>query len=162
MDTDVLIVGGGISGLSVAWGLAHRGIDTELWELDAQPGGKIRSRRDKGYLTERAAALMLNYRHDVGRFIRDAGLVPYKTGRERTREVRRYLAQEGRLRPVPKRMSSLLRSDLWSGRAKLRMLAEAFVPARAEDGESVTRFITRRLGREILEKAFDRGGYPGR
>ncbi|MEA3278254.1 MAG: protoporphyrinogen oxidase [Pseudomonadota bacterium] len=155
MNTDVLIIGGGISGLSVAWGLARRGVRTELWETDARPGGKIRSHREAGYLTEQAAALLLNFRPDVDRFIREAGLACYKAGQDRAREGRRYLVQDGRLRPVPGGLGGLMLSDLWSTRAKLRMLTEAFVPARADDGESVARFITRRLGREMLEKAID-------
>ncbi len=152
---DVLIIGGGISGLCVGWGLARRGVRAELWEADERPGGKIRSHREAGYLTEQAAALLLNFRPEVDRFIRATGLAPYKAGRDRAREGRRYLVQDGRLRPVPGGLGGLMISDLWSLRAKLRMLSEAFVPARADDGESVARFITRRLGREMLEKAID-------
>lgn len=156
MDTDVLIVGGGISGLSVARGLSRRGVHTELWEADAQPGGKIRSRREEGYLTEQAAALLLNFHPDVERFVREAGLAPFKVGCDRAREGHRYLVQDGRLRPVPGGLGGLMISDLWSTRAKLRMLTEAFVPSRdSMDGESVARFITRRLGREMLETAID-------
>ncbi len=155
METEVLIIGGGISGLSVAWGLARRGVGTELWEAEGRPGGKIRSRREQGYLTERAAALLLNFRPDVDRFIRESGLAPYKAGRERARAGRRYLVQDGRLRQVPGGLGGLMVSDLWSARAKPRMLTEAFVPARADEGESVARFIARRLGREMLETAID-------
>ncbi len=155
METEVLIIGGGISGLSVAWGLARRGVHTKLWEADERPGGKIRSHREQGYLTERAAALLLNFRPDVDHFIRETGLTPYKAGGECSRAGRRYLVQDGRLRHVPRGLGGLMVSDLWSTRAKLRMLTEAFVPARSDDGESVARFITRRLGREMLEKAID-------
>lgn len=156
MDPDVLIIGGGISGLTVAWGLARRGVCTQMWEADARPGGKIRSHREAGYLTERAAALLLNFRPDVDRFIRETGLASYKVGADWAREGRRYLVQDGRLRAVPGGLGGLMVSDLWSTRSKLRMLTEAFVPSRAtDDGESVARFITRRLGREMLEKAID-------
>ncbi|MCU7945554.1 MAG: FAD-binding oxidoreductase, partial [Candidatus Thiodiazotropha sp. (ex Cardiolucina cf. quadrata)] len=33
-ETTVLIVGGGISGLSTAWWLAQQGISVEVWEAD--------------------------------------------------------------------------------------------------------------------------------
>jgi len=155
MDHDVLIIGGGISGLAVARGLAQCGIGAEVWEADDRAGGKVRSRHEQGYLTERAASLLLNYRPEVDRFIEQAGLSPYKIGQQTARDGRRYLVQDGRLRTVPKQMSAMLLSNLWSGRAKLRMIGEAFVPARSTDGESVAQFIARRLGREMLDKAID-------
>jgi phytoene dehydrogenase-like protein len=38
---DVLIVGGGISGLAVARLLTNEGIHVEVWERNNRPGGKI-------------------------------------------------------------------------------------------------------------------------
>ncbi len=127
----------------------------ELWEAAERPGGKIESRWEGGYLTEQAASLVLNFRPEVDRLIQDAGLVPFKAGREQTRQGRRYLVQDGRLRAVPGGLGGLLVSDLWSTGAKLRLLAEAFIPPQAPDGESVAAFIRRRLGREVLETAID-------
>ena len=43
--TRVLIVGGGVAGLSAAWRLARRGIDFELVELEHEVGGTSRSAR---------------------------------------------------------------------------------------------------------------------
>ena len=40
---DVLIIGGGISGLASAWWLARSGLSVEVWEANKQPGGKIMS-----------------------------------------------------------------------------------------------------------------------
>lgn len=71
------------------------------------------------------------------------------------RVARLYLVQDGRLRAVPGGLGGLMISDLWTMRTKLRMLTEAFVPARVDDDETVASFITRRLGPEMLEKAID-------
>lgn len=152
---DVLVIGAGISGLSVAWGLARRGLRVEVWEADAEPGGKIRSRVEEGYLTERAASLLLNYRPEVSRVMRETGLESCKVERDAARNGRRYLVQEGVLAAVPTRPVALLSSTLLSWPGKLRMLLEGLVPSGGADGESVARFIRRRLGREMLEKAID-------
>jgi len=46
-------------------------------------------------------------------------------------------------------------SPLWSLRGKLRLLAEPFIFSSGRADESVSEFITRRLGHEILEKAME-------
>src|SRR3990167_2862617 len=78
---DVLIIGGGISGLASAWWLARSGLSVEVWEENKRPGGKIMSTRQDGYLTERAASMVLNFRPEVVEMVREAGLESAKTGR---------------------------------------------------------------------------------
>lgn len=152
---DVLIVGGGISGLASAWWLARSGLSVEVWEADKQAGGKIMSTRQDGYLTERAAAMVLNFRPEVVEMVRETGLESAKTARLPAAEVRRYLLHQSRLKALPMRMGAMVASPLWSMRGKLRLLAEPFIFSSSRADESVSEFITRRLGREVLEKAIE-------
>ena len=78
---DVLIIGGGISGLASAWWLARSGLSVEVWEANKRPGGKIMSTRQDGYLTERAASMILNFRPEVVELVREAGLESVKIAR---------------------------------------------------------------------------------
>lgn len=151
-EVDVLIAGGGISGLATAWWLARSGLRVELWERAGQAGGKIHTGKTGGYTIEQAAALVLNYRPEVTRLMAESGLAIYKVT---PRSARRYLLHRGRLLPVPARIGEMLTSALWSWRAKLRLLAEPLIPEGGHDDETVSEFITRRLGREPLEKAMD-------
>jgi len=150
-DADVLVLGGGVSGLSVARHLAAAGARVEVWEQSSRPGGLIATDVNEGYRTERAATMLMNFRPEVSRFITEAGLDSCKTMRAKT--ANRYVVSDGRLVPLPMRLGPLLRSDIWSRRAKLRLLLEPFVRSRCRDDESVTHFIQRRLGREVLDKA---------
>jgi oxygen-dependent protoporphyrinogen oxidase len=150
-DIDVLVVGGGISGLAVARLLAQRGLRTEIWEKEARPGGKIATDRRCGYLTERAAAMVLNFRPEVSRFMRDFDLTDSRIMRDGV--VNRYLVDQGRLLPVPSKIGAMILSPLWSTKGKLRLLAEPFVPRGKCENETVAEFVNRRLGREVLEKA---------
>lgn len=152
---DVLIIGGGISGLASAWWLAHSGLSVEVWEAGKRPGGKIMSTRQDGYLTERAASMVLNFRPEVAELVREAGLEPAKTARLPAAEARRYLLHQGRLKALPMRLGAMVASPLWSLRGKLRLLAEPFIFSSGRADESVSEFITRRLGHEILEKAME-------
>ncbi len=152
---DVLIIGGGISGLASAWWLARSGLSVEVWEASKQPGGKIMSTRQGGYLTERAASMVLNFRPEVAELVREAGLEPAKTSRLPSAETRRYLLHRGRLKALPMRMGAMVTSPLWSLRGKLRLLAEPFIFSSGRADESVSEFIIRRLGPEVLEKAME-------
>jgi len=152
---DVLIIGGGISGLASAWWLARSGLSVEVWEANNLPGGKIMSTRQDGYLTERAASMVLNFRPEVAELVREAGLESAKTARLPIAEARRYLLHQGRLKALPMRLVSMLASPLWSLRGKLRLLAEPFIFSSGRADETVSEFITRRLGHEMLEKAME-------
>ncbi len=152
---DVLIAGGGISGLAAGWWLARSGLAVAVWEAAARPGGKIESTRVNGYLTERAASMVLNFRPEVTELIAAAGLEALKTRRRQEAEERRYLLRQRRLLALPMKPAALLVSPLWSLSGKLRLLAEPFIGSSARPDESVSEFITRRLGREVLEKAIE-------
>ena len=154
-DTDVLVIGGGISGLSTAWWLNRAGCSVNVWESGKRPGGKIRSRRQDGYLTEQAAALVMNFRPEVTQLLQESGLEAAKTARLPAAEANRYLLQDGQLIAMPMRLGRMVCSPLWSWQAKLRLLTEPFIPRGGSEDETVSGFVCRRLGREVLEKAME-------
>ncbi|MCC7487292.1 MAG: protoporphyrinogen oxidase [Burkholderiales bacterium] len=154
-DPEVIVIGGGVSGLSVAWWLAEAGIPVEVWDEADQPGGKIATRAAGGYLTERAASLMLNFRPEVSRLLAATGLDADRVSCPGPPGSPRYVLQGGRLVPVPMRPGALVRSPLLSLRGKLRVLAEPFVPKGRRPEETVSEFVQRRLGRELLEKTME-------
>jgi oxygen-dependent protoporphyrinogen oxidase len=154
-DTDVLIIGGGISGLSTAWWLAQSGVSVQIWEADNRIGGKIKSQQQEGYLTERAASMLMNFRPEVAQLVSEAGLDELKTQRLAQAEARRYLLNRGELQALPMHLGGMLTSRLWTLRGKLRLLLEPFIPAGGTEDETVSQFIRRRLGNEMLEKAME-------
>lgn len=154
-DCDALVIGAGISGLATATALAQAGLSVTVWERNAAAGGKIDSERLNGYLLERGASLLMNFRPDVDRFLHASGLHALKAPRAVAAGQRRYVLDDGRLRSVPLTVSGLLLSSLWSWRGKLRLLAEPLQPRRLDTGESVAAFVRRRFGSELLAKAME-------
>ncbi len=152
-DVDVLVVGGGISGLASAWWLGREGLEVEAWERDDRIGGKIETRSAGGYTTERSATLVLNFRSEVDALLTESGLHRLKL--PRAPAGNRYLVHRGRMVSVPTRAGGFFNSELLSLKAKLRLLAEPLMPRRRREGESVSEFVTRRLGAEVLEKAVE-------
>ena len=75
-ELDVLVVGGGISGLATAHCLARSGLAVEVWESAERAGGKIRTVAKDGYRLESAASMVVNFRSELNPFLRSAGLDP--------------------------------------------------------------------------------------
>ena len=153
-DIDVLVVGGGISGLAIATSLVHQGISVELWESSPRPGGKIETHTDThGYVTERAANMVMNFRPEVNNFIAESNLVAQKS--MLTSVGRRYMMHDEKLVAVPIKLAGMIRSPVWSAAGKLRLLAEPFIRKGGHEDETVSGFISRRVGREVLENAME-------
>ncbi len=153
-DIDVLVVGGGISGLATATSLVHQGVSVELWETSLRPGGKIATDKDsRGYVTERAANMVMNFRPEVNRFIEQSNLVAKKSVLAPV--VRRYMLHDDKLVTVPTKLAAMISSPVWSPAGKLRLVAEPFVRKGGYEDETVSEFISRRVGREVLDKAME-------
>ena len=153
-DIDVLVIGGGISGLAIATSLVHRGVSVELWETSARPGGKINTDRDgRGYVTERGANMVMNFRPEVNRFIEQSNLVASKSVLAPV--ARRYMMRDDKLITVPTGLAEMIRSPIWSAAGRLRLLTEPFIRKGGHSEETVSQFINRRVGREVLENAME-------
>lgn len=152
-ELDVLVVGGGISGLASAHCLARAGLEVEVWEGAERVGGKIRTSLKQGYRLDSAASMVMNFRSQVDQFLQTAGLESSK--RERAPGSKRYVLDHGKLCEVPSSFGDLLKSPLFSTTGKLRLMAEPLIPRSCSPHESVADFVTRRLGKEFLEKVFD-------
>lgn len=152
-DPQVLIIGAGISGLSTAWWLAQQGISVEIWESAARPGGKIQTTHESGYLTEQAAGLLVNFHPEIDKLVNQCGLA--QTKRTKPDALNRYIVHQNQLKAVPMQIAGLALSPLWSWQTKLRLLLEGFIPRGHQIDESASQFITRRLGKTMLETAFE-------
>lgn len=161
----VVIVGGGITGLSAAWRLQQAGVPYTLIERSDGWGGKVHTETvttDTGeafvietgadaFLTRKPWALQLA--HELGLHDRIIGV---NGDNNRT-----FVLSGGRLVPIPDgvrliaptQLLPFLRSPLFSWRGKLRMLLDWVIPAKTDDAdESLADFVTRRVGAEALDK----------
>ena len=143
-----VIVGAGISGLTLSWELRRRGIEPIVLESEACAGGKIRSERDRGFLCEWGPASYSDRAPSAKALIEELGLGPRTLHAGRSAR-RREAVVDGRVVAIPSTAGEFLRSPLLSRRAKLRALADLALPVgpsgRGEE-ESVAAFARRRLG----------------
>ncbi|QNH63420.1 protoporphyrinogen oxidase [Hymenobacter sediminicola] len=160
----VAILGGGISGLTLAWQLQKAGVAYDLFEAEATPGGCLRSvQHPAGYLLETGPnslqlsdeLLALLTELDLTDEIEDAAAV----------SKHRYVLRDGRYQELPGSPPSLLTNGFFSLKGKLNILGELLRPAAPVDPqETVAAFFRRRFGSEIVDYAvnpFISGIYAG-
>lgn len=159
----VAVVGGGISGLTAAFRLQQFGFPVTLYEKQDRAGGVIRSGREQGFLTE-SGPTSIRCTALVNQLISDLGLGPSKVIANSNANIR-YLVRNGELNRLPSSPVSALTTPLLSFKGKLRILAEPFISRGRDADEDLGAFVTRRLGKELLECAVDPlvgGMYAGR
>jgi oxygen-dependent protoporphyrinogen oxidase len=150
----ITIVGGGISGLSLAYFILKNRPDTKItiFEAAERPGGKIFTDRQKGFLCEAAVNGFLNNRPLTLTFIKELQLQPLRSS---DAARRRFVYFNGKLHQLPENLQSFLLSGLLSPCGKGRLLYEIIIPKGDRDDESLASFAIRRLGREAYEKLIE-------
>ena len=158
----VVIIGAGISGLTVAWWLSRSGVRVTVLEKDSFPGGTMRTVREGEWLVETGPNSALETTPLFGQMFRELGIQDQWQYADPSSD-NRFILRGGRLHVLPMSPGAFLKSSLWSRSGKLRLLKEPFV-GRAMREETVAEFVERRLGREFLDYAinpFVAGVYAG-
>src|SRR5436190_8762099 len=152
---DVVIVGGGIAGLSAAYELSRTAASFVVLEAAPRPGGVILSEQIDGFVVDGGPDALLVQKPAGIKLCEELGLGPQLVPTKPPRVA--FIQRSGRLHPlpaasvlgIPTRAWPFLRSSLFTRRGKARMAAELFVPRRvADDDESIGAFVTRRFGGE--------------
>lgn len=158
----VVIVGGGIAGLTAAYRLqqAAAGLSITLIEAEPRLGGKIQTERPDGFVIEAGPDSFLAAKPAAANLCQELGIDDQIIGTTPDGGGT-YILRDGRLEPlpegitglVPTKVGPLIPSRLLSTRAKLRLAAEILIPPRRDDGdESVASFVRRRFGNEAFER----------
>jgi oxygen-dependent protoporphyrinogen oxidase len=152
----VIILGGGISGLLAAWHLRRPGLEIEVWEASAAPGGWAQTLPwpgpggEPGFLERGPQGLLVGRGSALERLLGDLDLTLRPSGPKGPR----WLGKVGRRHPSPATLAGLLRAPGLGLGAKLRLLAEPFISAGTAPDETPHAFFARRLGegfaRELL------------
>ena len=170
MAQRVVVVGGGVSGLTVSFELLERrsdapgGIEVLCLEAAERPGGNIRTDRVDGFLVEWGPNGFLDNVPATLRLARRVGLEERLLPADPAAQDR-FIFRAGRLRKLPTGPLSFLLSDALTVRGRLRVLCEPFGPSpRGDSDESVFDFAARRIGGEaarVLVSAMVTGIYAG-
>lgn len=149
VQKDTLIIGAGISGLTLAWKLkqipSHSFL---LLEQSHRAGGAISSYAEQGYLAEAGPHGFLDNCLESQQLLSETGLDQECLKAPLSKFVR-YVCMDGRLRLIPQSPLKILAAPLISPLAKLRVAAELF--KKAMPGEpTVSEWISHRFGKALL------------
>ena len=154
----IAIIGGGITGLSAAWELQKLGYLTySMIEKENRWGGKVTTTRlptEEGgaFIIDGGPEFFITRKPELWQLAHELGIqnLLINPGSE-TSHI--FVLTEGKPLPVPINPSLFITSPIMSTRGKLRMMAEPFISARRDgQDESLANFVTRRLGREALDR----------
>jgi oxygen-dependent protoporphyrinogen oxidase len=83
----IIVVGAGVAGLSAALRLRKLGADVLVLEKESQPGGRVQSIRENGFVVDRGASSLMSSYRQTFELIRTLGL---ENELERPRVPSRY------------------------------------------------------------------------
>ncbi|MFN3561257.1 MAG: protoporphyrinogen oxidase [Chloroherpetonaceae bacterium] len=150
---NVIVIGGGLAGLTVAYRLKQRGIEVQVLEASKVVGGKIGARKVGGEPFDVGANTVLESNDAVHKLIDELGLRREMLGASPHANAR-WIMKNGKLVALPTSPPAFLTTPLFSLGAKLRLLREPFI-AKASREETIAEFVTRRFGKEILDYAIN-------
>lgn len=163
---NVVVIGGGIAGLSAAYYLQQlsaasgQPLTIRLYEKDPSPGGKIQTERRDGFVIEGGPDTFVISKPWGMSLCRALGLDDRLQGTNPAYK-KTYILHEDRLHPLPGGLTMMIPTEflpmistrLLSWAAKLRMGLDYLIPAnRRLADETMGDFVSRRLGRQAYER----------
>lgn len=165
VNREVVIIGGGLTGLSTAFYIKrmyqNKGVTPNITIVEASNrlGGKIESLHKEGFVIEKGPDSFLARKTAMIELAKeleiDHELVSMNPNAKKT-----YIVKNRKLHPmpaglvlgIPTQLSPFLSTGLISWQGKLRALMDFILPRRSETtDESLGNFISRRLGSEVLQ-----------
>ncbi|MCH7870412.1 MAG: protoporphyrinogen oxidase [Planctomycetes bacterium] len=148
---DVIVVGGGISGLTAAWHLGNAGLDIALLEATKSVGGVMQTHYRDGFLLERGPFNIMvrdpAFEDLLGAISDRVNVVSADKSAQA-----RFIYRHGRLIKVPTGPLALMTSPILSLRGKCRAIMGLFLSRRgAETDYTLEEFAVRRFGREVAD-----------
>ena len=150
----VVVVGGGLTGLTVAFRLRQfaPGISVTVLEPRDRPGGNIGTEEHRGFRFEHGPNGFLDRTPAVPDLVRDLGLSDRIIAASEGSRKNRYVFVGNKLRKLPGGPVGLLTTPLLSLSGKWKLLTEPWrkTPPPPHE-ESVAEFVTRRAGKEAAD-----------
>lgn len=147
---DVVVIGAGISGLSLSHylGKMRPDLNVVLLEKGERSGGAVRSFHKAGFLAEWGPHGFLDNSPSSREILQDTGL-DREAQQAPLQDFHRYICHKGALTRLPQKPGKILTTPLLSPLEKIRVLKDFWVEP-VERDQSVKEWAARRFGQGVL------------
>jgi oxygen-dependent protoporphyrinogen oxidase len=153
-QTDIVIIGAGLTGLTAAFHLINQGKKVQILEKNHWIGGQIQTHEENGFVFESGPNTGVISKPEVAELF--AALTPNCELEIADKNANRRLIWKGdRFRELPSGLLGGITTPLFSLYDKFRILGEPFRKKGTDPDESVGEMTKRRLGKSFLDYAVD-------
>jgi oxygen-dependent protoporphyrinogen oxidase len=160
----IAVLGAGITGLTAALRLTQRGHHVRVFEASGRVGGAIRTDIEGEWLIEAGPNSLLVNDPSLLALIDELGLTPELLSASPSAR-NRYIVRDGTPIAAPLSPPALIRSQLFSGGAKVRIISELLRRRRTRESDvSLEEFVREHFGQEVVDyglNPFVSGVYAG-
>lgn len=154
LHTGVVVVGGGLTGLTLAFYLQRRGVNFILVERENRTGGVIRTYSENGFVYEAGPNTGVLADPAVAELFDElTGICRPEFARDTAKS--RWIWKGDTWHALPANLREGLYTPLFSRKDKFRILGEPFRKKGNDPFETVSGLVNRRLGESYLQYAVD-------
>lgn len=152
LQADIVIVGAGLTGLTMAYYLKKSGFKVKVLDKRNRVGGVIHTCSEDGFTFEAGPNTGVISSPELVQLFRDLNLqfeVPGPASKQR------WIWKKGKWNALPSGLISAIKTPLFPLKDKLNILGEPFRKKGNDPDETVAALVRRRLGKSFLTYAVD-------
>lgn len=154
VKTEVIIVGAGLTGLTMAFYLKKAGVDFKIIEKSNRTGGVIQTVSEQGFVYETGPNTGVVSHPEMTELFEDlSGACTLETADPTAK--RRLIWKNRMWHALPSGLWSAINTPLFTWHDKFRILGEPFRPKGTDPDESLAELVKRRMGQSFLDYAID-------
>ena len=154
IEKDIVIIGAGLTGLTLAFYLKKQGKDVLVIEKSGKTGGVIQTVKDDEFVFETGPNTGVVGNPEVAELFEDLeGLCTFEAADAKAK--RRLIWKNGKWRALPSGFISAVFTPLFTLKDKFRVLGEPFRKKGNNPEENLADLVKRRLGVSFLNYAID-------
>lgn len=153
-NPDVVIIGAGLTGLTMGFYLKKAGINFVIVDKSAKTGGVIQTIREKGFVYETGPNTGVIGNPEMAELFEDlAGKCELETANPAAK--RRLIWKNNQWNTLPSGLWSAITTPLFTWGDKFRILGEPWRSKGTNPNETLAELVKRRLGNSFLDYAID-------
>jgi len=154
IQSEIVIIGAGLTGLTLAYYLAKKGKNIVLLEKDEEVGGVIKTKKENGFVFENGPTTGVLGSEEIVQLFED---LKDDCTLEKTSSIanQRWILKNAKWEPIPSGLMSAVGTPLFKLKDKFKILGEPFRAKGNNPDETLAEMVKRRMGQSFLDYAID-------